>query len=93
MPSVLRADAGPDGAAIYKAKCAICHGADGKGQTPPGKALKVRDLGSSEVQKLSNAEMQKIIVDGKGKMPGFKSSLDQAALDAVIGFVRRFGSK
>jgi len=51
MPSVLAADAGPDGAVIYKSKCAICHGADGKGKTPTGKALHVRDLGSPEVQR------------------------------------------
>ena len=38
-----------DGAAIYKSKCASCHGADGKGETPAGKAMKVRDLGSAEV--------------------------------------------
>jgi len=29
-----------DGAALYKAKCASCHGAEGKGDTPVGKALK-----------------------------------------------------
>jgi len=91
IPSVLAADAGPDGAAIYKSKCAICHGADGKGKTPTGKALQVRDLASPEVQKMSNEEMQKVIVDGKGKMPGFKSSIDQQGLDAVIAFVRKFG--
>ncbi len=32
-------DAGPDGGAIYKANCAMCHGPDGKGQTPVGKSL------------------------------------------------------
>jgi len=90
-PFVLRADAGADGAAIYKSKCAICHGADGKGKTATGKSLHVRDLGSPEVQKMTNEEMQKVIVDGKEKMPGFKSSLDQESLDAVIAFVRKFG--
>ena len=28
------------GAATYKAKCAMCHGADGLGTTPAGKAMK-----------------------------------------------------
>src|SRR5262249_25092298 len=82
------ADAGPDGAAIYKTNCAICHGADGNGQTPAGRPLKLKDLGSAEVQKLSNAEMQKIISEGKGSMPAFKDKFDQASIDAVIGFIR-----
>lgn len=34
----------PDGAAVYKAKCASCHGADGRGETPIGKARKVKSL-------------------------------------------------
>ncbi len=31
-----------DGAAVYKAKCAGCHGTDGSGQTAMGKAMKLR---------------------------------------------------
>lgn len=90
--TVARADAGPNGAAIYKSKCAMCHGPDGKGQTKVGKSLKVRDLSSPEVQKLSNAQLQKIICEGKGKMPAYKSKLDQPSIDAVIGIIRQFGS-
>ena len=88
LPAVAWADAGPDGAAIYKSKCDMCHGPDGKGQTAMGKNLKLKDLGSEDVQKMSNAEMQKIIADGKGKMTAYKDKLDQASIDAVIAFVR-----
>src|SRR6184192_941854 len=83
------ADAGPDGTAIFKSKCALCHGRDGKGQTPTGKSLHLKDLGSDEVQKMKNDEMQKIIEDGKGSMPAFKSTLDQESIDAVIAFIRK----
>ncbi len=89
----LRADAAPDGAAIYKAKCAMCHGADGKGQTTMGKNLKIKDLGSEEVQKMKNEELNKIITDGKGKMPAYKDKLDQAQIDAVIAHIRSFAPK
>jgi len=75
-----------DGAAIYKAKCAACHGPDGSGQTTVGKNLKVSDLSSAEVQKLSDAEMTKLLTDGKGKMP--KSKLPADDIKAVIAFVR-----
>ena len=33
-----------DGAASYKAKCAMCHGPDGAGQTTMGKNMKLRAL-------------------------------------------------
>ena len=52
--------------ATYKAKCAGCHGADGKGKD----ALKTQDFASSAVQGMSDADLTTIINDGKGKMPG-----------------------
>ncbi len=88
VPAAALADAAPDGVAIFKSKCAICHGADGKGQTPTGRSLKVSDLSSKDVQKQSDAELQKIIADGKGTMPSFKSALDQSSIDALIVFIR-----
>jgi mono/diheme cytochrome c family protein len=36
--------AAPDGATLYKQKCAGCHGADGKAETPTAKAMKVPAL-------------------------------------------------
>ncbi len=33
-----------DGAALYKEKCAGCHGLDGKAETPAAKAMKVPAL-------------------------------------------------
>jgi cytochrome c6 len=84
----LVADANPDGEALFKQNCAICHGRDGRGETPTGRAMKVKDLGSAVVQSKSNAELIKIISDGKGQMPAYKSKLDQAQVDALIAFIR-----
>jgi cytochrome c6 len=75
-----------DGAAIYKTKCTACHGADGSGQTPVGKSLKLKDLRSPEIQKLTDAEITKSLTDGKGQMPASKLSADD--IKAVIGYVR-----
>src|SRR5258705_4449930 len=61
--------AAADAAATYKAKCAMCHGADGKGDTPAGKKMGAHDFASPEVQKLSDAELVTIIAKGKNKMP------------------------
>lgn len=75
-----------DGAAIFKTKCQVCHGPDGSGQTPIGKNLKLADLHSPEVQKMSDAELTKLLTDGKGKMPASKLSPDD--IKAVIAFLR-----
>ena len=82
------AGGGPDGAAIYKSKCAMCHGPDGAGQTPMGKNMKLRDLRSAEVQKQTDAELVKWIADGKGKMPAYKGKLTPAEIDALVAFIR-----
>ena len=84
----LPALAAPDGAAIYKAKCTTCHGADGSGQTPAGKSLKLRDLKSDEVQKQTDIELTKIISGGKGKMPAYGKQLSTADIEALIAHVR-----
>lgn len=85
----LMADAGPDTAAIYKAKCTMCHGADGAGQTPTGKKMKVRDLRSPEVQKMSDKELTTIITDGKGKMLAYKGKLAPADISALVELIRK----
>jgi mono/diheme cytochrome c family protein len=82
------ADAGPDGAALYKGKCASCHGADGSGQTPVGKSMKLRDLRSEEVQKQDAKALFTIIADGKGKMPAYKAKLSTADIDALVSFIK-----
>ena len=89
MPVLAYADATPDAAAIYKAKCAMCHGADGAGQTPTGKSMKVRDLRSAEVQKMTDAELTKVIADGKGKMPAYKAKLSAEETQMLVTFIRQ----
>jgi cytochrome c6 len=80
--------AAADGAALYKAKCASCHGADGSGQTAMGKAMKLRDLRSPEVRKQSDAELTKVTADGKGKMPAYKGKLTDDEIKALVGYMR-----
>jgi hypothetical protein len=38
------------GADTFKAKCSMCHGPNGSGNTPMGQKMKVHDLRSPEVQ-------------------------------------------
>lgn len=77
-----------DGAETFKAKCASCHGADGSGSTPVGKAMKLRDLGSSDVQSQTDDQLLSIISGGKNKMPGFEKSLGADKCKELVAFIR-----
>lgn len=76
------------GAAAYRKSCALCHAADGSGDTPAGKSMKVRDLRTPEVQEQSDDALATVIADGKGKMPGFKSALSAEQIREVVAFLR-----
>jgi len=95
--SVLAASNSPvraqEGAATFKTKCAACHGADGKGETAIGKANKVRDLESPEVQKQTDAELTSIIETGKGKMPGYAKSLKPEQVKELVAYIRSVAKK
>jgi mono/diheme cytochrome c family protein len=83
-----------DGAAeaTYKAKCAMCHGPDGKGETATGKTMKVKDFASDEVQKMSDADLTDAVTKGKGKMPPYKTlSADQ--VKSLVAYIRSFAKK
>ena len=82
-----------DGAGVYKAKCASCHGADGKGLTPIGKKMNLRDLGSPDVQKQTDKELYDWTAVGKGKMPGYKDKLSDDEIKALVTHMRAFVKK
>ena len=77
-----------EGAALFKQSCVVCHGKDGSGNTPTGKALKAQDLRRAEVQKLSDAAIAKLIRDGKGSMPGFKAKMSDGDIAALVAHIR-----
>ena len=81
------------GAALFKTKCAACHGADGKGETTMGKMNKLRDLGSPDVQKQSDEELSGIITNGKNKMPAYGKSLKPEQVKDLVAFIRSLAKK
>lgn len=81
--------AAADPAATYKSKCASCHGANGSGQTPVGKAMKLRDLRSAEVRGQSDAQLLAVIAKGKGKMPPYEKVLGAATCNALVAYIRQ----
>lgn len=82
-----------DSASLYKAKCAVCHGPDGKGGTSMGKALKVRDLSSDDVQKQTDAQLTEIVANGKGKMPAYKGKLTDDQIKDLVAYIRELAKK
>jgi len=87
------AQAQETGAALYKTKCAACHGPDGKGETTMGKAAKLRDMSSAEVQQQSDADLTGIITNGKGKMPPYGKSLKPEQIKELVSYVRSLAKK
>ena len=69
-----------DGSATYKAKCAMCHGADGT-------KIASHDLQGAAAQGTSDADLAAIITNGKGKMPASKS-LKPDQVTALIAYLR-----
>jgi mono/diheme cytochrome c family protein len=78
---------------IFKDNCVVCHGADGTGNTPKGKALGAADLKSDEVQKQSDEELATVIAKGRGSMPAFADKLSQEAVNSLIAYIRRLPKK
>ncbi len=78
-------DSGED---IYKLKCAMCHGMDGKAETPAGKAFKAVAFSDPAVVKLSDADRTAVVKNGKNKMPVFGDKLSAGQIQAVLGYVR-----
>jgi len=77
-----------NGQKAYNAKCASCHGPDGKGQTAAGKTTKARDFNLDEVKKESDAVWTEIIVKGKNKMPSYDKKLSDAEVKDVVAYIR-----
>lgn len=61
---------------VYNKKCAVCHGEDGAANTARGKKLKMKDIRSPEVQKLTDAQWVDMVLKGDGKdMDGYEKEL------------------
>jgi len=79
-----------DGAEVFKAACASCHGERGKPPQAMADQLGVRDLTGAEFR----ARRTKELVHGQvtrgsanGRMPGFQGALTDAQIDAVTAYV------
>jgi cytochrome c oxidase cbb3-type subunit 3 len=79
----------PNAAAIYSAKCAKCHGPDGRG-VEKYKKKGVKDFTDAKWQKTrSDAQLSKSIANGKGDvMPAWSAKLSAEEIKALVALVR-----
>ena len=81
-----------DGDAVFKGRCAACHGSDGKGKS----AIGTPDFTSAKtLSGLSDADVIDTIRNGrKGTiMPAWSGKLSDEEIAAVAAYVRSLGRK
>ena len=93
ISTVKEASAGETEETTFKSSCAMCHGADGSGNTPVGKSVHIPDLHSAQVQKQSDAQLAEVISNGKNAMPPFKGSLNSDQINGLVAHVRQLSKK
>lgn len=93
VPRLADATNAKSGGETFAAKCAMCHGRDGSGNTPMGKNLKLRDLRSKEVQAESDAQLAAVIEKGKSPMPSYGGQLSKADIQNLVAYIRSLAKK
>jgi mono/diheme cytochrome c family protein len=82
---------------LWKAKCASCHGADGKAATDQGKKMGVADYKTAQWQKgRSDSQLKKAILEGvkqerdgkKQEMDGYKDQLTPEQVEQLVAHIR-----
>jgi len=102
VPLAARADDAAKTERLWKAKCASCHGVDGKGQTEQGKKMKMHDISTADWQKkFTDAQIKQVTLDGVDEqkdgvhkqMDPYKDKLKPEQVDALVAFTRSLGPK
>jgi len=81
LAAPLAALAGESGLVVFHGKCTRCHGADGRGKA-------IFATPSMVTSRLTAAEIEAVIADGRAKMPSFKAQLSAEEIKAVAAFTK-----
>ena len=74
------------GAATYKAKCQVCHGATGTPNPAIAKAMGIKAASDPGIKYLTTEQMITAVKNGKGKMKPITGLTDAQIKDAVSYF-------
>ena len=87
----------------FTAKCASCHGEDGKGETKKGKEMATRSMADAAWQKeFTDAQLKEAVEKGvdrttkagvKQKMDGYADKLKPEQVDGLVQYMRTFAPK
>lgn len=85
----------PAAKASYDKLCAACHGPMGHGDGLAAAALTPRptNFADSSVVKRTDAELARLIGDGKPPMPAFSKQLSASQIMVLVAYVRELGKK
>lgn len=89
------AEASKKGKEIFDIQCAICHGAEGKGDGAAGVALSPRpaNLISERVQNQSDGAIYWKITKGRSPMAGYKGLLSKTQRWQLVTYIRSLAKK
>jgi len=76
-----------DGAAIYKTKCAMCHGPTGTPSAGMAKAMGIKPVSDPAMKALTDAQIEAAVKGGKGKMKPI-AGLTDAQVKAVAAYFK-----
>ncbi len=83
-------------AALFKTRCALCHGPDGHGNGPGSAALNPKPRNFHDTAYMStrtDAQLSEVIHQGKGAMPKWGGILTDEQISDLIQYVRKLGEK
>jgi mono/diheme cytochrome c family protein len=73
----------------FQARCSTCHAEHGEG-SEVGASLNVPDLRSASVQKNADAELRRVITNGRSNMPAFGRDFSDPQIDQILQLIRTF---
>jgi mono/diheme cytochrome c family protein len=75
-----------DGAATYKSKCLMCHGATGTPNPAMAKAMGIKPVSDPEMKALTVDQIAATVKNGKGKMKPIAGLTDPQVKDVAAYF-------
>jgi len=86
-----------DAAKLFAGKCTTCHAKDGTGSPAMAKMFKAdiqkMNLAAGDAVKAADADLIKVINEGRGKMNSFKGKLKDEEIKALVAYIRSLQAK
>src|ERR1035437_5745421 len=86
-----------DAAKLFAKNCSTCHAKDGTGSPMMAKMfkadIKLMNLAAGDAVKAMDADLIKVVNEGRNKMPAFKGKLKDEEIKGVLAYVRTLQPK